>query len=209
MINIRTWYTYATDVLGYMNPKYKLVLGITRESTCEKLSESPYFLLCPKDTTRHKREIFKSIYHGLYEMKNSIVLPDDYFLIKSYGNIVESYVIHPQQESDTEFLKALGPFSTWTIEHLMNYTVGRNIEQEGVRFGSIAIFVLRVYFLPETIVYHRPAQEHVSNQYFNIELEDDSVFNFENPVVPNEEFNEILSSIKYIYSLYLALKSVK
>ena len=209
MIEIRTWYTYATDVLGYLNPKYKLVIGITRESTCEKLSEVSYFLICPKDTTRHKKDIFKSIYSSMYEKKKEIVLPDDHFLIKCYGKIIDSFIIKPETDSDWDFLKVLGPFTTWTIDHLTNYTIGKNIAQDGVKFGTLAIFILRVYQLDNYILYHRPVKQSVSNQYFNIEVDDDSIFDYKHPVVHDEEFNELFSSIKYIYSMYQALKTLK
>ena len=208
MVEIRTWYTYATEVLGFLNPKYKLVIGITRESTCEKLDEVPYFLICPKHTTRHKKDIFKSIYHSLYNQIDSIVLPKGHFLVQSYGKIVDSFVIRLEDESDYNFLRALGPFTMWTLKHLEDYTRGKNIMQEGVKVGTIAIFIMRVYNLEENILIDRPPQQSVSNQYFNIELEDDSIFDYKHPVVPDEEFNESFSSIKYIYSMYQALKSL-
>lgn len=209
MVEIRTWYTYATEVLGYLNPKYKLVIGITRESTCEKLREVPYFLICPKHTTRHKKDIFKSIYHSLYDQIDSIVLPKGHFLVQSYGKILDSFVIKLEDVSDYNFLRALGPFTTWTLNHLEDYTKGKNILQEGVKVGTIAIFIMRVYNLKENILIDRPPQQSVSNQFFNWEIEDESILDFGYPVVPEEEFNEIISSIKYIYSLYKAMKSKK
>ena len=209
MVDVRTWYTYATEVLGYLNAKYKLVIGITRESTCEKLREVPYFLICPKHTTRHKKNIFKSIYHSLYDQLDSIVSPKGHFLVQSYGKIVDSFVIQLEEKSDYDFLRALGPFTTWTLKHLEDYTIGKNIIQDGVKVGTISIFILRVYKLHEDILIIRPPQQSVSNQFFNWKIEDDFVIDFKNPIVPEEEFNEIKSSINYIHSLYLALKSVK
>lgn len=209
MIDVRTWYTYATEVLGYLDPRYKLVIGITRESTCEKLKEVPYFLICPKHTTRHKKDIFKSIYHSLYDQIDSIVLPKGHFLVQSYGKILESFVIQLEDDSDYNFLKALGPFTTWTIKHLEDYTIGKNIMQDGVKVGTISIFIMRVYKLLENILIQRLPQQSVSNQFFNWEIENEDSLDFRSPVVPEEEFNEIRSSINYIYSLYLALKSIK
>ena len=209
MVEIRTWYTYATEVLGYLNPKYKLAIGITRESTSEKLEEVPYFLICPKHTKRHKKDIFKSIYHSLYDQIDSIVLPKGHFLVQSYGKIIDSFVIKLEDESDYNFLRALGPFTLWTLKHLEDYTKGKNIMQEGVKVGNIAIFIMRVYNLEENILIDRPPQQSVSNQYFNWEIEDEFILDFESPIVPEEEFNEIISSIKYIYSLYIAMKSLK
>lgn len=173
------------------------------------LKEVPYFLICPKHTTRHKKDIFKSIYHSLYDKIDSVVLPEGHFLVQSYGKILDSIVIELDDESDYNFLKALGPFTTWTLNHLEDYTIGKNIMQDGLRVGTISIFVLRVYRLPKNILIKRPPQQSVSNQFFNWDVEDDEVFDFKNPVVPEEEFNEILSSIKYIYSLYIAMKSAK
>ena len=207
MVEIRTWYTYATDVLGYMNPSYKLTLGITRESTCEKLKEVDRFLICPKDTIRHRREIFKSIYEPLYDQKNNIILPEDHFLIQACGEIVDSFIISLNDDLDINFIKALGPFVSWTVDHIVDYTLGKNVMQEGVSAGSIAIFILRVYKLQEYVLHHRPAIQSVSNQYFNIEIEDDDFVKRAIPILPDEEFNEILSSVKYVYSLYSANKS--
>ncbi len=209
MVEIRTWYTYATEVLGYLNPKYKLVIGITRESTCEKLKEFPYFLICPKHTTRHKKDIFKSIYHSLYDHIDSIVLPGGHFLVQSYGKIIYSFVIRLEDESDYHFLRALGPFTMWTLKHLENYTKGKNVMQDGVKVGTIAIFVMRVFNLEENILINRPPQQSVSNQYFNWELENEDILDFGSPIVPEEEFKEIINSIKYIHSLYIATKIVK
>ena len=209
MVEVRTWYTYATEILGYLDPRYKLVIGITRESTCEKLKEVPYFLICPKHTTRHKKDIFKSIYHSLYDQIDSIVLPKGHFLVQCYGKIIDSFVIKLEDESDYNFLRALGPFTMWTLKHLEDYTKGKNIMQEGVKVGTIAIFIMRVYKLPGNILIQRPPQQSVSNQFFNWEIEKEEILDFKSPIVPEEEFNEIRSSIKYIHSLYLTLKSYK
>ena len=209
MIDVRTWYTYATEVLGYLNPKYKLVIGITRKSTCEKLKEVPYFLICPKHTKRHKKNIFKSIYHPLYDQIESIVLPEGHFLVQGYGKIIDSFVLKLEDEPDYNFLRALGPFTTWTLKHLEDYTFGKSSQQDGVKVGTISIFILRVYKLSENISIIRPPQQRVSNQFFNWEIEDDYTIDFEKPVVPDEEFNEIKFSIKYLYSLYLTMKSAK
>ena len=81
--------------------------------------------------------------------------------------------------------------------------------QEGVILGSIAIFIIRVYHLSDNILHYRPAIQGVSNQYFNITIDDLTYFDEERPIVPDEEFNEIYSSIKYIFSLYSALKQIK
>jgi len=92
---------------------------------------------------------------------------------------------------------------------LEDYTKGKNIMQEGVKVGTIAIFIMRVYNLKENLLIDRPPQQSVSNQYFNWEIEDEFIPDFGNPIVPEEEFNEIISSIKYIYSLYIAMKSLR
>lgn len=114
-----------------------------------------------------------------------------------------------EDESDYNFLRALGPFTMWTLKHLEDYTKGKNIMQEGVKVGTIAIFIMRVYNLKENLLIDRPPQQSVSNQYFNWEIEDEFIPDFGNPIVPEEEFNEIISSIKYIYSLYIAMKSLR
>ena len=142
------------------------------------LKEVPYFLICPKHTTRHKKDIFKSIYHSLYDKIDSVVLPEGHFLVQSYGKILDSIVIELDDESDYNFLKALGPFTTWTLKHLEDYTLGKNIMQDGVRVGTISNFVLRAYRLPKNILIKCPPQQSVSNQFFNWEVEDDKVFDF-------------------------------
>lgn len=203
MVKIRTWYTYATDVLGYMNPKFKLVLGITRESTCRKLEEVDKFLICPKDTTRHKIKNFKTIYHPLYERKSEIVLPNNYFYINSCGKIVYSFILEPKSEEDINLLKALGPFIPWTIKHILEYASGKKVYQKNMKFGTIAIFILKVFKLENSFKYYREVKPRVSNQYFNV----DGVNILKNcaPIIPNDKFNEILYSIKYIHSEYLVL----
>jgi hypothetical protein len=206
MIKIRTWYTFATDVLGYLNPIYRLALGMTRETTSKKLQESKRFLICPKDTRRHQKKIFKSIYHSLYDAKDQIVLPDDNFKIQSYGKIVASYVITLQDVADIEFIKALGPFSLWTIDHILDYTKGKNILQYGVKAGTVSIFLIRIFELKEEIIIHRPTEAGVSNQFFNTFIPSSDILKNCKPVIPDEEFNEIMSSIEYIYSLYSSLK---
>ena len=206
MIEIRTWYTFATDVLGYLNPIYRLALGMTRETTAKRLQESGKFLICPKDTRRHQKKIFKSIYHPLYDTIDKIVLPNDKFKIQAYGKIAISFIITPQNDADIEFLKALGPFSLWTIDHILNYTKGKNNLQYGVKAGTISIFIIRVFELREEIVIHRPTGAGISNQFFNIFIPSSDILKDCKPVIPDEEFDEILSSIEYIYSLYSALK---
>lgn len=122
------------------------------------LKEVPYFLICPKHTTRHKKDIFKSIYYSLYDKIDSVVLLEGLFLVQSYGKILNSIVIELDDESDYNFLKASGPFTIWTINHLEDYPLGKNIMQDGVRVRTISIFVLRVYRLPKNILIKRPPQ---------------------------------------------------
>ena len=83
----------------------------------------------------------------------------------------------------------------WTLKHLEDYTKGKNIMQDGVKVGTIAIFIMRVYSLEENILIDRPPQQSVSNQFFNWEIENEEILDFRSPVVPEEEFNEIRSSI--------------
>lgn len=207
MPEIRVWYTYATDVLGYMEPMYKLVLGITRKSTCYKLKESNRFLICPKDTTRHRIKNFKSIYHKLYYKKDTIILPDNQFKIQTCGEIIEDFTIKLDHKEDIDFIKALGPFSPWTLKHIIDYTSGKKVYQEGMKFGTITVSVLRIYLLKESFSIYREVKPRVANQYFNIKIEE-NILEGCTPIIPNEEFDEILNSIKYIYSLYSTLKSL-
>lgn len=179
---------------------------MTRETTSKRLQESKKFLICPKDTRRHQKKIFKSIYHSLYDTKDQIILPNDKLKIQSYGKIITSFIITPQDVADIEFIKAIGPFSLWTIDHILDYTKGKQVSQFGVNTGSVSIFLIRIFELKEEIIIHRPTEAGVSNQFFNTPIPSSAILKNCKPVIPDEEFNEILSSIEYIYSLYSSLK---
>ncbi len=206
MTSIRTWYTYATDVLGYKDPIYKLILGVTRESTCEKLRKAGRFLICPKDTTRHTIKNFKSLYHTLYHKKNTIVLPNNMFKIQLCGKIVDSFTVNVENQVDIDFIKALGSFIPWTFKHIMEYTSGKKVYQEGMKFGTISICVLRIFKLSEDFTYYRESKPRVANQFFNIERGDEILYNC-TPILSDETFNELFNSIKYLHDFYSILKS--
>jgi len=203
MFTVRCWYTYATNVLGYSNPKYKLVLGITRPSTCIKLIEAKRFLLCPKDTTRHNIENIKESYHSLYHNKGKIVLPEDKFLINLCGEIAFSFNLEPKEKKEIQLLKALGPFTPWTLQHIIEYTSGKKVYQEGMKFGKISIFIVKVFKLAESLIIFREVKPRVANQYFNIEIDSEEILKNVIPIIPEIEFHEILLCIKSIYSKFI------
>ncbi len=41
-------------------------------------------------------------------------------------------------------MKALCPFSLWTIDHNLDYIKSKNVSQFEVKTGSISIFLIRV-----------------------------------------------------------------
>ncbi|MHA1249041.1 MAG: hypothetical protein ACTSRP_03525 [Candidatus Helarchaeota archaeon] len=200
MMKVRTWYVYATDVLGYLDPKFKLIVGIARKSTYLKLKEVEKFFLCPKDTTRHKINIYKSIYHPLYYRKNELVLPRNKVKINSCGKVVRGFILNPENERDLKFIKILGPFIQWTLKHIIEYAKGIKVYQEGMKFGEIAVFILRVYRLNLPFIYYREIKPRVSNQFFNIEITNENILNDIYPIIPDEEFKELLFLIDKLHS---------
>lgn len=185
--------------MAYLDNTSRVIIGITRTSVAKKLDESEYFILFPKDTSRHRAEIFKPYFQKYYYRKKELTSNPDEYLITSFAKIVYLKELDYPNKKTELFFKCINYYFTWTLQHLREYALGTRTEQRGIELGKLAFFILRVYNLPASEIIERKAQQRVSNQFFNITLSYNSSLNLKSPVYNEEIFYDLKQSIELIY----------
>ena len=198
-MKIRAWHTFSTDILAYLDLNSNVIIGITRTTVAIKLNDVEYFILFPKDSTRHKKNIFKSQFQKYYNRKNELEPINNNFLVNSFAKIVFLKELNFLDKQTESFFELINDNFTWTINHLRNYALGTNTIQSGVKLKKLAIFIIRVYKLNTPEIIERIPKPRVSNQYFNIILSNNKDLNPINPIYKNIVFNRLRKKVESLY----------
>ena len=211
-MELKCWYTYATEVLAYSRPQYKFILSIVKQHTATRLKKAVkndgFYLLLPKDVKRHVPEIFKSSIRHLYKeslrLVEEIINEEKYITRKHicqyYVSINKIFQIDFSRDSDREFIKMLSPLYPWTFNHVFKYLTGKD-SQVPDTVGEGAIIIIKLYKLnfPIKLTYKQAKRD--SSQVKTIEIENitPDMFEFQNLVYKKQEYQALCRLIDYLY----------
>ena len=212
-MKINCWYTYATEILAYSKPCYKFIVSIFKQHTVKRLQksveENKFFLLLPKNVTRHIPTIFKTSIRHLYkrslELVEEIESDEQGYTTRIhhcnfYATIQKTYVIDFSESNDREFIKYLSPLYPWTHEHVFEYLTGKDPEIPET-IGKGAISIIKVFRLnsPIEIDYRQADRDSSQIKSFEYEYLTPSTFNFKEPIHDEKEFNALNNLIEFLY----------
>lgn len=212
-MKINCWYTYATEVLAYSKSQYKFIIGIVKQHTAKGLEkaveENGFFLLLPKNVTRHISTIFKSSIRHLYkrslELVEEIESDEQGYTTRRhhcnfYASIHKTYSIDFSEHNDREFIKYISPLYPWTHEHVFEYLTGKDPEiPETVGKGAISIIKIFRLKSPIVITYRQADRDSSQIKSFDYEYLTPLNFNFEDPIHEKQEFNALINLIEFLY----------